>query len=199
MENNRFYIYCHRKKTDGKCFYIGKGTGNRYKEKIMRNKHWHNVVNKHDFEPIILINNISEEKAFKYEAYFCKQIGYENLCNIRKELGNGGWSHSEETKIKMRKPKPLVFIEKMKKPRKVDFKKGIEHKSYGVKKGPRTHKHNISISITHLKPILQYDLEGNFIKEWEGIVEAEKYIKGDIGACCRDKQKTAGGYIFKYK
>ena len=163
MENNRFYIYCHRKKTNGECFYIGKGTGNRYKEKNMRNQYWYNIVNKHNFEAEILINNISEKKAFEYEAYFCKQIGYENLCNIREELGNGGWSHSEETKNKMRKPKPSIFVEKMKKPRKTNFKKGIEHKSYGIKKGPRTLEHNINISKAHQKPIIQYDLKNNFI------------------------------------
>ena len=199
MENNRFYIYSHIRKTDGKCFYIGKGTGRRYKEKIMRNQHWHNIVNKYDFESIILINNISEKKAFEYEVYFCKHIGYKNLCNIREELGNGGWSHSEETKIKMRKPKSLIFVEKMKKPRKSNFKKGIEHKSYGIKKEPRTYEHNVNVSKAHLKPIIQYDLEGNFIKEWKGIVEAEKFIKGDVGACCRGIQKTSGGFIFKYK
>lgn len=101
----RFYIYCHRKKTDGKCFYIGKGTGNRFKSKNGRNQYWHNIVNKHGFEVIILINNINEEKAFEYESYFCKQIGYENLCNIRKELDNGGYSMSEETKQKISKRK----------------------------------------------------------------------------------------------
>lgn len=33
MENNRFYVYCHKRKTDGVCFYVGKGSGKRYKEK----------------------------------------------------------------------------------------------------------------------------------------------------------------------
>ena len=81
---NIFYIYCHRKKTNGECFYIGKGKGNRYKTSQNRNQHWKNIVNKHGFEAEILINNISEEKAFELESYFCNQIGYENLCNIRK-------------------------------------------------------------------------------------------------------------------
>lgn len=196
---NIFYVYSHLRKTDGKCFYIGKGTGNRYKEKQSRNQYWWNVVNKHDFESVILVNNISEGKAFELEAEFCNQIGYENLCNIRKEIGNGGWSHSPETKIKMKKPKPPIFSEKMRKPRKNTFKRGIEHKSYGIKKSPRTHKHNINVGKAHLKSIIQYNLDGSFIKEWEGIIEAEKYIKGDIGACCRNKQKTAGGYIWKFK
>jgi len=45
------------------------------------------------------------------------------------------------------------------------------------------------------KPILQYDLEGNFIKEWESITEAKQWLgSGDIQSCVNGKQKQAGGY-----
>ena len=101
MPNKNYYVYCHRKKIDGKCFYIGKGTGDRFKTTYSRNRYWKNIVQKHGFEPEILINNITEEKAFELESIICNQIGYENLCNIRKELGWGGYSHSEETKQNM--------------------------------------------------------------------------------------------------
>ena len=102
MESHQFYVYCHRRKTDGKCFYIGKGSGKRYKAKESRNPHWWNIVNKHGFETEILVNNITELKAFELEAEFCKQIGYENLCNIREENGWGGYTQSDETKEKHR-------------------------------------------------------------------------------------------------
>jgi group I intron endonuclease len=49
------------------------------------------------------------------------------------------------------------------------------------------------------KPVLQYDLEGNFIKEWPSITEAKKYYNGDIQACLLLKQKTASNYIWNYK
>lgn len=53
------------------------------------------------------------------------------------------------------------------------------------------------------KPIIQYDLEGNFIKEWlygkdiwrAGIVKSYP----DISACCLGKQRTTGGFIWRYK
>lgn len=50
-------------------------------------------------------------------------------------------------------------------------------------------------------PILQYDLNGNFIKEWSGMREAKRVlgIKGNITQCCKGKRKTASGYIWKYK
>ena len=62
---DNFYVYCHRKKTDGKCFYVGKGIGYRYKNHHNRNNYWKNIVNKHGFTWEILIDNISEEKAFE--------------------------------------------------------------------------------------------------------------------------------------
>jgi group I intron endonuclease len=50
------------------------------------------------------------------------------------------------------------------------------------------------------KPILQYDLEGNFIKEWSTTKEAKNIlnIKG-ITECLQNRARTSGGYIWKYK
>jgi len=53
------------------------------------------------------------------------------------------------------------------------------------------------------KPILQYDLNGNFIKEWGSGIEAlEKLNLTDyngISAVCKGNQPTSGGYIWRYK
>ena len=54
----------------------------------------------------------------------------------------------------------------------------------------------------HSKPIIQLDLEANFIAEHESIMDAERKLgicNQSIAACCKGKQKTAGGYIFRYK
>ena len=51
------------------------------------------------------------------------------------------------------------------------------------------------------KQVKQYDLQGNFIKKWNSLAEAERKLKIDhrnISACCLKKQKSAGGYIWKY-
>ena len=50
------------------------------------------------------------------------------------------------------------------------------------------------------KPIIQYDLEMNFIAEYPSVREAERQLgyKG-ICACLVGKQKTVHGHIFKYK
>ena len=52
------------------------------------------------------------------------------------------------------------------------------------------------------KPILQYDLEGNFIQEWYGGIEIYNilgYNPGNISACCNNKQKTYKKFIWKFK
>ena len=69
---------------------------------------------------------------------------------------------------------------------------------YNVNYGNRNNKAKISKS----KPVLQYDKNGNFIKEWFGIKNAGENLKiasSDIGECCRGKRKTAGGYAWKFK
>ena len=53
------------------------------------------------------------------------------------------------------------------------------------------------------KPVLQFDLQNNFIKEWDSAKEAAIAMgrpkSDDIGAVCRGKQKTAYGFIWKFK
>lgn len=49
--------------------------------------------------------------------------------------------------------------------------------------------------------ILQYDLQGNFIKKWDGAIDAEKTLnisRKQISACLRGKHKSASGFIWKY-
>ena len=49
------------------------------------------------------------------------------------------------------------------------------------------------------KPILQFDLNGNFVKEWPSATDAGKELKGHICECLRGRRKTAANYIWKYK
>ena len=48
--------------------------------------------------------------------------------------------------------------------------------------------------------VIQYDLQGNFIKEYDNVCIAtrETGIR-HLRECCDGKRKTANGYIFKYK
>jgi len=50
--------------------------------------------------------------------------------------------------------------------------------------------------------VLQYDLNDNFIKEWDSIVSASKELNirsNNIVTCCSGKSKSSGGFIWKYK
>lgn len=50
--------------------------------------------------------------------------------------------------------------------------------------------------------VMQYDKNGDFIKEWEYIGKIEKELglsHSSISACCKGKQKTCGGYKWEYK
>lgn len=54
------------------------------------------------------------------------------------------------------------------------------------------------------KPILQYDLEGNFIKEWQSQICALEslglsYNNVGLNQCLKGKQKTAYGFKWSYK
>ena len=64
--------------------------------------------------------------------------------------------------------------------------------------------HAYKTGLSKICPVLQYDLDNNFIREFRSIDEATRYMgkkyHGNIMQCCQsDKRKTAYGYIWKYK
>jgi len=53
----------------------------------------------------------------------------------------------------------------------------------------------------NIRKIIQLDLEGNFINEWDSMSEAGKKLKisrGYISDVCKDVRKTAGGFKWQY-
>lgn len=159
----------------------------------------------HKFEVIeeCIKENLNEREAFwkKQELNKVKENWDEVLfCEL---YDNGSGPRSEEIKQKMRKPKPKNFmneklknkISKANKGRKILWKDKIS-KSLTGRTLSESHKKN------KWKPIIQYDLNNNLIKEWESIKSASDELKinsGDISTCCRGRQITAKGFIWKYK
>ena len=57
------------------------------------------------------------------------------------------------------------------------------------------------ISKRRSKTVLQYDLEGNFIREWESTAECGRngFNQAHVAACCQGKLKKHKDSIWRYK
>ena len=71
------------------------------------------------------------------------------------------------------------------------------NRTYNINYGTR----NERIALTKSKTVLQYDLEGNFIREWKSTAECGRngFHQGNVAACCRGELKKYKDFIWKYK
>lgn len=74
----------------------------------------------------------------------------------------------------------------------------------GLRKETDLEKARQFARLKNMKPVLQYDLNRNFIKEWESISEAARTLDismSGISKCCNNygNMKKAGGYIWEFK
>jgi hypothetical protein len=63
-------------------------------------------------------------------------------------------------------------------------------------------KQNALLARRKTKITLQFNLKNKLIKEWKSVTEASKEMNinlTDISACARGEQKTAHGFIWRYK
>ena len=116
-----------------------------------------------------------------------------------KRQGSGiGKKHSEETKLKMsQKRYTEEQKQKMRKPHIEGTGDKISQSLKGKPKSPQFIK-NIS------KPVLQYNLKGELIKEWESISHANISLNkppnaSSISLCIMGKYKKAFGFVWKFK
>jgi hypothetical protein len=63
----RFYTYIHRRVSDSKVFYVGKGSGGRAWSTRGRNRYWHRTVEKHGLDVVVVAGWLDEASAFSHE------------------------------------------------------------------------------------------------------------------------------------
>jgi len=155
----------------------------------------------HKFEVIDILDYsiATQELLDKKEIYYWKK--YKNLnfklLNIKNPGSKG--KHSQETKDKIGNSNKGKIGYLKGKHRSEETKKKISESQ----KGEKAYWYKISMnSNPRCKPVIQLDLESNFIKEW--ISAREVYNELNISykhICdvCKNKRKTCGGFKWKYK
>lgn len=168
------------------------------------NYHIHNAMRKYGIDNfnIEIIDNCPDEERFKLETKYIKEynstnpdIGYNTVVE-----GEGSTLIATETILEA-------------------WKEGLTIKEtaelLGIHKSTVSHRlHACNISEDEIKNrfsqsvkdrcsyiVEQYDLSGNFVREWGSASECGRngYSQTMISNVCRQEQITAHGYIWKYK
>jgi group I intron endonuclease len=131
-------------------------------------------------------------------------INQEWAFNISK--GRQGLNHNDDTKEKIKKGNLNKIISQETRLKQRLQKLGTKRSTESKLKQSKSMKGRIqpkSFYDKKNKPVIQYDLNNNIIKEWNSIKEASIELNinsGSISNCINMKrQKTAGGFIWKIK
>jgi len=198
----KYYIYTLSK--DGLIFYIGKTLNLDKRLANHKTTYGNNIL----LEVLDETTNWKSEEIFWIEQF--KQWGF-NLKN--KNKGGGGRDYqTKEIKTKIGKNQPKT---KSRNPE-TNIKIGLSHT--GLKKKPCSDERKNKISESNkgkqfnlgkkyntitFKKVIQYDLQDNFIKEWNSVKEIlcymDKMKKDSIYGCLCGKLKTAYKFKWKYK
>ena len=74
------------------------------------------------------------------------------------------------------------------------------NENYGSKKEREIKTKTLNNRVNGHKKIIQYDLDNNFLKEWNSLTEASNILNisiGNISSVINGKRHQAGGYIWK--
>lgn len=154
----------------------------------------------------LYLMNIGKQKH-KNADYRISSRTYERL-KLEHSLFLTGKKQKDKTKYKKSESMKLVWANKTDKEMTDKAQKVWNTRRKNNKESTLQQRQNISKALKGRKitwdrkrnqAIEQYNLQGEFIQEWSSIAEAERQIGGDIQACCKGKQKTAGGFIWKVK
>jgi len=200
----KFYIYTLSDPFTKEVKYVGKSakslksrlTRHISKSALSKNNYrvnWIKSILKKGQIPII--ENLDEfdtdEEAYYFEQYWINQFkvwGFKLVNSTDGGKGSYGYKHSKES------------MEKILKCNRASAEKRRIHFEI-----PMTREEQAKyLSKLYSKPVLQYSLEGDFIKEWESADFAAKSLKfkskSTITACFYHTiSKTGGGFMWKHK
>jgi hypothetical protein len=227
LKKNKYYVYVYldtrktgifrygKYKFRYKPFYVGKGTGYRYKTHLHREKHYNPyfsnkikaIYKETNKEPLVIIykNNLLEKEAFKLENNLIKTIGKENLVNLSEGgEGQSGFHHTKKSKLKIKqhnskywlgKPKSKAVRLKISQTKRRLFKEGKlispmlgkKHSIKTINKIIKAHKGK-KLSKEHIKKLIKYHNENppKNIKRWKIMSpKNKKYIVFGLYKFCK--------------
>lgn len=146
----------------------------------------------------VVLSNVGKKKTFKIHQLVARTFipNPQNLpcVNHRNEIKTDNRVENLEWVTQKENLNYGTIIERKSKSMKGKFK-GEKHPFYG--------KHHTEETKQKLKkPIIQLDLENNFVRNWDSATTASKELKINIPhitACCRGKRNKCGGYKWVYK
>ena len=162
----------------------------------------------------ILLEVLDETDDWRWcEMFWIEQFRQWGFNLSNKNKGGGGRDYlTEETKIKISINQPKT----KKRSPETNIKIGLSNK--GLKKKPCSEERKKKISESNkgkkfnlgkkyntvtFKKVLQYDLEGNFIKEWDSVYEVLNHFKkssySSLYRCLVGKLNSAYKFKWKYK
>ena len=193
-----FKIYTLTDPNSNLVRYVGRTTEKLYnrlskhineREKAKNHRcHWINKLYKMGLKPIIeLIDECdTHNECIFLEKYWISQFknwGFNLVNETDGGEGSFGYKHTEETKNKMKVTHELK--RSLSPPKRIK----LTRKEVGKRNGELA-------SI----PVLQYDLEGNFIKRWNSATEAANFYgvsNSNITNCTSNRISTSLGFIWK--
>jgi group I intron endonuclease len=162
----------------------------------------------HEILEECILENLNKQEIY-YKQQFIDKFGWENalFCEI---YDSGGGPKSEKTKHKQSISHKLNLAKsEIKEKRKINCK--IAANRPGVQEQAVANTDWVTREINRLKSmdysklkkaVLQFDLDGNFIKEWDGFIDIKyelNYDQSTIRKCCKGLQKTAYRFKWVYK
>ena len=201
----KYYLYRHIRLDKNEPFYIGIGkVSNEVKDysidsehyrraysKRSRNRYWKNIVNTTEYSIEVLFESDDKNFIIQKEIEFIKLYGRKDLkLGILVNMTDGGEGiegniRSEATKLKQSISAKVSMVGK----RKEECIKRLN--DYHPTKGKFGKDHPRTFIV------YQYDLQNNFIKDWESLADIKRILNYNIphiSQCVNNKRKTAFGF-----
>lgn len=155
-----------------------------------------------------IIDNVKTSEWKKWEIYYISY--YKSLGYILENKNNGGGGSTIQSKEQVENRVSKTKGKKRTLQQRKNISKGLKGIVFSEERNKKIGDAQRGIpqpkskeTIAKLKkPILQYDKQNNFIKEWESAKDAGDYYGSDTtiqNALKQRRCKTAYGFVWKYK
>jgi hypothetical protein len=206
MEERKVKIYVLKNPENGIIHYVGRTLNekSRYRNHIYQGRNgckknrknsWvNNILNKGLKPTMEIIEIVPQSKAIEREMYWISEL--KKTCDLKNERDfiENDYLYSEESRKKM--------SESQKGNKNKLGKNLTPEQKNNCGNARRGKKQSREEKIKRYKPILEFDLDGNFIIEWESASDAAKAHKtsqSSVSLVASGKRNSWFGIIWKYK